>query len=155
LVLGLPGVPAAALISRVDRPLAIGNRTSRIGKVGIMVGILIGRRRLERELAMGAAIEFALRRVLLRRPFVVAHPFVAARLKEHRLGKVDLRSSLEVLGKPGSLNHLAVILAGRTVERNPTQRVALAIRPAAMVPGARYEKVLLLYVMLLQQLVNT
>src|SRR5207247_725919 len=89
------------------------------------------------------------------RPGVPLPPAVRAGLKRKRLRHLERPLVFEEIGEPRSLNRIAKILGGGTVERDRPQAIARLRAPAPVVPGADNKVVLVLRVETLQRLVNS
>ena len=100
-------------------------------------------RRIERQLAPRLHVELALGRAL-RRPRVPAAPFIAARFERQRFGQVELALVLEPVAEPHGLHVLAEPRGRLALERDRAEPVAVAARPAAVVPRADDEVIVVL-----------
>src|SRR5579872_5152739 len=90
----------------------------------------------------------------LRRPRIVALPFVRTRLKDPRFRWWCLTLVLEIVSKKRCLQFFAEIGAGVGIERNSPEPVAPASSPAAMIPRTNHQEVLVLGVVLFEQFVD-
>src|SRR6266567_2064268 len=156
LILQQPYIPARATreISGLDRSSTVGHRMRGIRNVAVEFAVAIGRWRLETQSAPAVKVEVALGS-LARRPLIVRHPPVRARLERQRLGLLEFASVFQVVREERSLNLFAKVLAGCALEINAAKFLAFAAAPAPVVPRADYQIIQMSRVVLFKSLIDS
>ena len=161
LVLDEPGRPlrAARKVRRLDRAPAVRDRVRRVGEVRVgrlgLAGAARRRRRRSESEPSAPEVEVADLRPRGRRPRLPALATGSLPASKVRAsGRARRSAVLEVVGEPGRLDLLAEVLRRRAVERDRAETVAVAVRPAAVVPRPDDEAVEVLRIVLLERRVD-
>src|SRR5262245_48772448 len=102
LILDHPDLPFRAGVRRRDGARPVRDRVRRVGAVTVELATGAGWRWIESQQAVGVEVEFAVNGAA-RRPAVVRHPAVGARLERQRLRLSQFALALEMMGKPRRL----------------------------------------------------
>src|SRR5579883_2559609 len=82
------------------------------------------------------------------------HPLIDAGAKRSRFGKIQRALLLQVIGKKRRKNFAPIVSAGGAAEIDLPKLSAIAARPAAVIPGADDQKILMRGIVFFEQLID-